>query len=90
VYLEPHYTFYDNLITYKIKIKSICFTRAPTRLPYNTCVLYKVSSKIVDHHLLHCFVARDMFGHYCSLFGVQWVITKTYFLIVLKMHVWSA
>ena len=40
------------------------------------CCLCKANGESVNHLLLHCPVARDLWNLVCSLFGVSWVMPK--------------
>jgi hypothetical protein len=41
------------------------------------CCLCKKSGESIDHLLLHCEVARDLWSYILILFGVEWVIPRT-------------
>jgi len=41
------------------------------------CCLCKKSRESIDHLLLHCEVARDLWSYILILFGVEWVIPRT-------------
>jgi hypothetical protein len=41
------------------------------------CCLWKKSRESIDHLLLHCEVARDLWSYILILFGVEWVIPRT-------------
>jgi len=51
------------------------------------CCLCKKSGEFIDHLLLHCEVARDLWSYVLILFGVEWVMPRT----VLKLlNSWGA
>jgi hypothetical protein len=38
------------------------------------CCMCKKNGKSIDHLLLHCDVARDIWSYFLNLFGVEWVM----------------
>ena len=40
----------------------------------NRCCMWKEEKESVDHLLLQCEVASDLWGTLCGIFGVSWVI----------------
>ena len=41
------------------------------------CFMCKCDGESVDHHLLHCLVATDLWFMVLGLFGVSWVMPKS-------------
>ena len=41
------------------------------------CFMCKCNGKSVDHLLLHCLVATDLWSMVLGLFGVSWVLPKS-------------
>jgi hypothetical protein len=41
------------------------------------CCRRKKSGKTIDHLLLHCEVARDLWSYILTLFGIEWVMPRT-------------
>jgi len=40
------------------------------------CCMWKKNKESIDHLLLHCDVARDIWSFFYSLFGVKWVMLR--------------
>jgi hypothetical protein len=40
------------------------------------CCMCKKSGKSIEHLLLHCDVARDIWSFFYNLFGVEWVMLR--------------
>jgi hypothetical protein len=40
------------------------------------CCMCKKSGELIEHLLLHCKVARDLWSYILTLFGVEWVIPR--------------
>jgi hypothetical protein len=40
------------------------------------CSMCKKSGESIDHLLLHCDVARDIWSYFLILFGVEWVMPR--------------
>lgn len=40
------------------------------------CCMCKKSGESIEHLLLHCEVARDLWGYILTLFGVEWVTPR--------------
>ena len=45
-------------------------------LVINWCCMCKRSAKMVDHLVLHCSSARELWSMVFSLFGIQWTMPK--------------
>jgi hypothetical protein len=43
----------------------------------NWCSMCKKSGEFIDHLLLHCEVARELWTSIFSLFGVEWVMPRS-------------
>ena len=43
----------------------------------NWCYMYKCNGESVDHLLLHCSIALDLWSMILGLFGVHWVMPKS-------------
>jgi hypothetical protein len=41
------------------------------------CCMCKKNGESIDHLLLHCEVARDLWSYILVLFGVEWVMQRT-------------
>jgi hypothetical protein len=51
------------------------------------CCLCKKSGESIDHLLLHCEVARDLWSYVLILFGVEWVMPRT---VLELLNSWGA
>jgi hypothetical protein len=40
------------------------------------CCMCKKSEESIDHLLLHCDVARDIWSYFLILFGVEWLTLR--------------
>jgi hypothetical protein len=38
--------------------------------------MYKKSGESIDHLLLHCNIARDLWSYFFTLFEVEWVMPR--------------
>lgn len=52
----------------------------------STCVLCKSKEEWVDHLLIHCSVAREVWNSCLDLFHVQWVMPRTDLQVVESWH----
>ena len=52
----------------------------------NRCFLCENGEKSVDHLLIHCDVAHDLWHFVFSLFGVPWVLPSTLKDVLLTLH----
>jgi hypothetical protein len=41
------------------------------------CCMYKKNRESIDHLLLYCEVARDLWSYILILFGVEWIMPRT-------------
>jgi hypothetical protein len=51
------------------------------------CCLCKKNGESIDHLLLHCEVARDLWSYVLILFGVEWVMLRT---VLELLNSWEA
>jgi hypothetical protein len=51
------------------------------------CCLCKKSGESIDHLLLHCDIARDLWSYVLILFGVQWVMPR---MVLELLNSWGA
>jgi hypothetical protein len=51
------------------------------------CCLCKKSGESIDHLLLHCDIARDLWSYILIVFGVQWVMSRT---VLELLNSWGA
>ena len=56
------------------KLPTIDNLRKRNMVLVNRCCLCKVSAESVDHLLLHCPLAKELWDSILSLFGVSWVM----------------
>jgi hypothetical protein len=51
------------------------------------CCLCKKSRESIEHLLLHCEVARDLWSYILTLFGVEWVMPR---MVMELLSSWGA
>jgi hypothetical protein len=58
------------------KILTLDNLRKRNAIVVNLCYMCKKSREFIDHLLLHCEVARELWSSLFNLFGVDWVMPR--------------
>jgi hypothetical protein len=59
-----------------VKIFTLDNLRKRNFIMVDWCFMYKKSEKSIEHLLLHCEVARDLWSSLFNMFGVVWVVPR--------------
>jgi hypothetical protein len=51
------------------------------------CCMCKKSGESIDHLLIHCEVARDLWSYMFNLFGVEWVMPRR---VIDLLNIWGS